>query len=74
MATLTDQNDSHNPTLSAWRHLKKINKMAANTNKIITGGDWRDKATEAAKLEFVLHVHDANAHMKILNKALCYFI
>jgi hypothetical protein len=21
-----------------------------------------------------LHVHDANAHMKILNKALCYFI
>jgi hypothetical protein len=48
--------------------------MAVYTYKIITGGDWRDKANEATKLEFVLHVHEANAHMKKLNKALCYFI
>jgi hypothetical protein len=48
--------------------------MAVYTYKIITGGDCRDKANEAAKLEFVLHVHEANAHMKKLNKALCYFI
>jgi hypothetical protein len=35
--------------------------MAAYTYKIITGGEWRDKANEAAKLEFILHVHDANS-------------